>query len=98
MRRPDSRIRRGSRAKVWGCIARQDKTDRGYPLPRTQTVRGAPLAGTGATTPQTRAAGRTHTPRGNGTQPVPCEFPQGGDARSSKAPTQPRYGEGGPFR
>lgn len=68
----------------------------GAPVSCTNTVRGGRKAR--GQFPQIRAAGRTHTPRGE--RWFTCEFPQVGDNATSPngTPEPPCVGVGGPFR
>lgn len=96
MWQPGSPMQRSPRAKAWACMGCQGKKHRGHPFPITPTVRGGRKAR--GQFPQIRAAGRTHTPRGE--RRFTCEFPQGGDKQSSNGvpQTSGASGVGGPFR
>jgi hypothetical protein len=96
MWRADEVCPREPRANVWACMGCQGKKHRGHPSPRQTTVRGDQKVR--GQFPQIRAAGRTHTPRGE--LRFTCEYPQGGDDKSPNAfpLSSASLGVGGPFR
>lgn len=71
--------------QAWAWMGWQGKKHRGHPSPEPNTVRGGSLRGARGQLPQVRAAGRSHTPRGEPSR-LSCDFPQGGDASHRKAP------------